>query len=87
MFEETGSVVDDDAVAVFVTLGTAAWSVVATIVIVTSLAAPALTVPRSQLTVVVPEQVPCVVVEETNVTPAGSASETLTAAAGLGPSS
>ena len=51
----------------------------------TSPAAPVLTVPIAQLTVAVPEQVPCVVAEETNVRPAGSASETLTAAAGLGP--
>ncbi len=53
--------------------------------IVTSLAAPALTVPRLQLTVAVPEQVPFVVAVDTCVRPAGKVSETVTPAAGLGP--
>ena len=57
----------------------------ATIVTVTSLAAPALTVPIAHVTVVVPEQVLWLAVADTSVTPAGSGSETLTAAAGLGP--
>ena len=52
---------------------------------VTSLGGPALTVPTAQVIVVVPEQVPCVELADTSVRPAGSGSETLTAAAGLGP--
>ena len=80
-----GSAVVDETVAVFVTLGAAPAPAVATIVTVTSLAAPALTVPIVQLIVVVPEQVPCVELADTSVRPAGSGSETLTAAAGLGP--
>ena len=52
---------------------------------VTSPAAPVLTVPIAQLTVVVPEQVPAVELADTSVRPAGSGSETLTPAAGLGP--
>ncbi len=48
----------EETPAVFVTLGAAVCPTVATIVTVTSLAAPALTVPRLQLTVAVPEQVP-----------------------------
>src|SRR3954469_7468770 len=41
------------------------------------------TVPREQMTVVVPEHVPWLVTAETNVTPAGSVSITVTPAAGL----
>src|SRR4051794_16514321 len=41
------------------------------------------TVPREQMTVVVPEHVPWLVTAETNVTPAGSVSMTVTPAAGL----
>jgi hypothetical protein len=85
LFDETGSAVVAETDAVLVTLGTALWPAVATIVTVTSLGAPALTVPRSQLTVALPEQEPFVEEAETSVSPAGSASETVTAAAGLGP--
>jgi hypothetical protein len=46
---------------------------------------PAATVPREQLTVLVPEQDPCDGVAETNVVPAGRTSATVTLAAGLGP--
>jgi hypothetical protein len=46
---------------------------------------PAATVPREQLTVLVPEQNPCDGVAETNVVPAGRMSATVTPAAGLGP--
>src|SRR6185295_5688353 len=49
-------------------------------------AEPALAiVPSEQVTVVVPLQLPCVGVAETNVVPAGIASDTLTFAAAVGP--
>src|SRR4051794_24617765 len=79
------SAVVEDTVAVLVTPGSAVCPAVATIVTVTSFAAPALTVPRTQLTVLVPEQVPWVDDAETSVRPAGSGSDSDTAAAGLGP--
>ena len=41
--------------------------------------------PKSQVTIVVPEHVPCVALTETKVTPAGKASETITPVAGDGP--
>ena len=80
-----GSDVDDDTVAVLVTLGAALGPAVATIVTVTSLAVPELIVPMLQLTVVVPEQVPFVELAETNVSPVGKGSDTPTPAAVLGP--
>ena len=56
---------------------------VATIVIVALW--PLVIVPRVHVTVVVPEQVPSDVAEETNVTPAGNASVIATFAALIGP--
>ena len=76
---------DEETVAVLVALGAAAGPVAAAIVTVTSFPEPGLTVPRSQLTVVAPEQVPCVDAAETSVTPAGSGSDTVAPAAALGP--
>ena len=46
---------------------------------------PAASVPRLQLTVVVPVQVPCDAVADTNVTPAGSVSVTVTFVAAVFP--
>src|SRR5262245_51047994 len=46
---------------------------------------PAARVPRLQLTVAVPVQLPCEAVEDTNVTPAGSVSVTVTAVAAVLP--
>src|SRR5438477_343643 len=83
--DESGSGVVVATVAVLVTLGIAARPALATIVTVTSLAAPAATVPRLQVTVAVPEQLPAVVEADTYVRPAGRVSETLTPAAALGP--
>src|SRR5947207_5638302 len=85
LFELVGSAVVDDTVAVLVMPGTALAPAVATIVTVTSLAAPAFTVPMLQLTVPVPEQVPFVDVADTDVRPARSGSESVTPAAALGP--
>ena len=48
-------------------------------------ALPLARVPRLQVTVVVPLQVPCVGVAETKVTPAGNGSVTVTFVAGEGP--
>src|SRR5215467_4736337 len=46
---------------------------------------PAARVPRLQVTVAVPVQVPCEAVEDTNVTPAGSVSVTVTPVAAVLP--
>jgi hypothetical protein len=85
LFAELGSPVADETVAVLVTLGTAVPPAVATIVTVTSPAAPAFTVPRLHVTVAVPEHVPWLAVADTRVRPAGSGSETVTPAAAFGP--
>ena len=53
--------------------------------IVTIALPPAARLPRLQFTVAVPLQLPCVVVAETNVTPAGNVSVTLTFVATAGP--
>ena len=58
--------------------------VVETTMVTTALAPPA-SVPRLQVTAVVPEQLPCVGVAETNAVPAGSVSFTVTFCAVLGP--
>jgi hypothetical protein len=47
--------------------------------------APLASAPSMQVTVAVPEQLPAVVADDTNVARAGSGSVTVTAAAGLGP--
>ena len=80
-----GSEVVDETVAVLVTLGAALAPAVATIVTVTSPAAPVLTVPIAQLTWSCRSRSPASELADTSVRPAGSGSETLTAAAGLGP--
>src|SRR3954470_24220212 len=85
LFAEPGSVVVANTVAVLVTLGGALGPAVATIVTVTSPAVPELMVPRSHETVALPVHVPLVAEDDTNVMPAGSGSDTLTPAAGLGP--
>src|SRR4051812_46450034 len=85
LFARLGSPVADDTVAGFVTLGAAERSGVTTIVTVASLAAPAATVPRPQVPVLVPAQEPWLAVAGTRVGPAGSGSETLTALAESGP--
>src|SRR4051812_17327319 len=84
LFAELGSVVVADTVAVLVTLGGALGPPVATIVTVTS-PVPELMVPRSHETVALPVHVPLVAEDDTNVMPAGSGSDRLTPAAGLGP--
>src|SRR5262245_6945327 len=53
--------------------------------IITIALAPTARLPRLQLTVLVPAQVPWVVVAEPNVTPAGSGSATITLVAAAGP--
>src|SRR5690349_8113873 len=53
--------------------------------IVTMALPPAARLPTLQFTVAVPLQLPCVVVAETNVTPAGSVSVTFTFVATAGP--
>src|SRR5690349_15649709 len=81
----TGSGVDEVALAVFVIVAPGLGATVVTIVMVTSPTAPASTAPRSQVTVVVPEQLPFVGEAETSVTLSGSGSVTVTASAGSGP--
>jgi hypothetical protein len=77
-----GSVVVEETVAVLTTapaeLGLTTTSVIVGV-------APTATVPREQVTVVVPEQDPTDGVADTNVVPAGRTSVTVTPAAELGP--
>src|SRR4051794_30564130 len=72
------SFVDVDAVAAFVTDGAADAPAVATIVTVTSLRVPALTVPMLQLRLVVPEQLPLVELADTSERPEGNVSARVT---------
>ena len=77
----TGSSVVDETVAVL--LSVPAEPGVTTIVTVAP--APFASAPRSHVTVAVPLHEPTVVLDETNVTPAGSTSVTVTPAAASGP--
>src|SRR5262245_45979030 len=52
-----------------------------TTIVIVAVLAPAVSVPRLQVTVAVPVQVPCDGVEDTNVVPAGSVSVTDTSVA------
>jgi hypothetical protein len=81
LFAVLGSEVVELTVAVFES-GAAAVGVTT---IVTVAEAPEASVPRLHVTVAVPEQEPTDGVADTKVTPAGSVSLTLTAAAALGP--
>ena len=74
LFELVGFAGVEESVAVLTMLDRRGLSALATIVTVTSLAAPALTVPIAHVTVVVPEQVLWLAVADTSVTPAGSGS-------------
>lgn len=82
LFVTFGSAVVDVTFTVFVTVP----AVVALAIIVTTWGlAPLLIVPRLHVTVVVPEQLPWEVAEDTNVTPAGNTSVAVTFAALSGP--
>lgn len=65
---ETGSVVDEVTLLMFVrVVGLAgAVTVIATVIVV-----PLVIAPRAHVTVAVPEQEPCVVADDTNVVPVG----------------
>src|SRR5262245_39006028 len=76
-----GSDVDDATLAVSVR-GPACPSLATS---VTFAFAPEASVPREQVTFVVPEHVPTVVATETNVSPAGNMSVTFVLVAGSGP--
>src|SRR4051794_26997936 len=75
----SGSVAETVAVLVMVPVA------VALAVMETVALAPLLSVPRAQVTVVVPLHEPCVVVAETYVVPAGNVSLTTTFVAAIGP--
>ena len=81
LFELFGSAVSLETEAVLVTVP--AWSAVT--VIVTVAFAPEASAPRSQVIVVVPEQLPCDALAAAKLTVAGSGSVTVTPVAVLGP--
>ena len=81
LLDESGSASDALTLAVSVICPEA----VGVTMTVTMALAPLANVPTEQLTGPVPLQEPCVVEEETNVTPAGSVSVTLTFVACAGP--
>jgi len=82
LFAEFGSGVMEEAVAVLATVPDVLGLLTTSWTVATPLAG---TVPREQLTVLVPEQDPCDGVAETNMLPAGRTSLTVTLAARLGP--
>src|SRR6266498_668345 len=78
-----GSIVAAETVALLVIVPVVASATLTTIVMAAE--APALIVPRAKLRVVVPENVPCDVVAEAKVVPAGMGSVTTTDVAASGP--
>jgi len=81
LFPELGSAVEEDTDAVFASVPAALGRTT----IVTVAVAAFASVPRAQVTVVVPEQLPWLELVETKLAPPGSMSVTLTPAAGFGP--
>jgi hypothetical protein len=82
LFVFTGSAVEELAVAVFVSVPAVRGVVTE---IVTVIVVPLATDPNVQVTVEVPEQLPWLVEEETNVVPAGIVSTSWPAAAAANP--